>query len=361
LKDFPLTTNGKVDRKALPDADIALQQQAYVAPTTDTEHALCEIWQEVLGIERVGINDDFFSIGGNSLLVTRLVYEINQRLSSQLSVRNIFEYPELGQLSNLLVSLNAESNDETYILCNNAFNESLPTFFLLPPLAGEWGDVNAIEKAAKQRFNLVMIQQYCADMTNRESVCDYFIKQIKTFNIDGPIIIGGYSQGGVWAYDVAKQLYSSGMDIAQVVILDSLAPGNFDNLANDEITEIVGSQLRRANVLIERELSLSLDSIKIDLQRSLPSMPEAYINQLVERINFADRNMTLSRTVEFDKAVELPVVYFATNKNSELDINLKSWEENNKLMRIIEVPVDHNNMLTAPYVDTLFTQIIDNI
>jgi len=361
LEKFPLTPNGKVDRKLLLDIDIISQQQSYIAPKTIIEKELCDIWQEVLGIEQVGLTDNFFSLGGHSLLATRLTYEINKRLSSQLSVRNIFEYPVLGQLSASLVLLSEETGDEKYILCNNTFDESIPTFFLLPPVAGEWGDVTALEEAAKQRFNLVLVQQYCADMSSKQSVCDYFIKQIETFSIDGPIIIGGYSQGGVWAYEVAKQLLLSGVDISQVVILDSLAPGNFDNLADDEITEIVDSQLRRANIPIERELSLSFGTLMVDLQRSLPSMPEDYINQLVERINFAARNTQLSSAVAFDKSIQLPLVYFLTNETTGLDKKLEVWQENNDLMRVIEVPVDHNNMLTSPYVDTLFTHIIDNI
>ncbi|WP_268745678.1 non-ribosomal peptide synthetase, partial [Cellvibrio mixtus] len=67
LAQWPLTANGKVDRKALPEADMGLQQGSYVAPGTETEQLLAEVWQEVLGIERVGVTDNFFHLGGHSL------------------------------------------------------------------------------------------------------------------------------------------------------------------------------------------------------------------------------------------------------------------------------------------------------
>ncbi|TMN74837.1 non-ribosomal peptide synthetase, partial [Pseudoalteromonas maricaloris] len=73
LEALPLTANGKVNVKALPEPDIGLSRAEYVAPKSDTERALCSIWQQVLEVERVGIMDNFFQLGGHSLLATKLV------------------------------------------------------------------------------------------------------------------------------------------------------------------------------------------------------------------------------------------------------------------------------------------------
>jgi len=90
LEQLPLTANGKVDRKGLPKPEMALQQQAYVAPRTETEQLLCELWQEVLGIERVGVTDNFFALGGHSLLATKLKVKIYEVFNVNLELRAFF-------------------------------------------------------------------------------------------------------------------------------------------------------------------------------------------------------------------------------------------------------------------------------
>ena len=78
LDAFPLGPNGKVDRKALPEPETSLGQETIVAPNTDTEALLTRIWAEVLRVDRVGIHDDFFDIGGDSLLTFQVIAKANQ-------------------------------------------------------------------------------------------------------------------------------------------------------------------------------------------------------------------------------------------------------------------------------------------
>src|SRR5690606_28846371 len=80
LSSFPLTINGKLDKRSLPDPDFSLSGEEYTAPTTETEAALCRIWQEVLGVEKVGITDNFFRIGGNSILAIQASHRMSKVL-----------------------------------------------------------------------------------------------------------------------------------------------------------------------------------------------------------------------------------------------------------------------------------------
>ncbi|NEO42625.1 MAG: amino acid adenylation domain-containing protein [Moorea sp. SIOASIH] len=99
LSQLPLTPNGKVDRKALPVPDMASSVSTeYVAPQTETQKVLAEIWAEVLGIEKVGIHDNFFDLGGHSLMATQVVSRVRQGLSVELSVSKLFENPTIKQL-----------------------------------------------------------------------------------------------------------------------------------------------------------------------------------------------------------------------------------------------------------------------
>ncbi|MCP5015978.1 MAG: amino acid adenylation domain-containing protein [Ketobacter sp.] len=97
---WPLTPNGKVDRKALPDPDAAVADlQVYVAPRNATEQQLVAIWQEVLQRTNIGVQDNLFDVGGNSLLATRIVSRIKKQFQIPLSVRELFVAPTIAELS----------------------------------------------------------------------------------------------------------------------------------------------------------------------------------------------------------------------------------------------------------------------
>ncbi|WP_374089709.1 AMP-binding protein [Methylomicrobium lacus] len=100
LEDMPLNANGKLDRKRLPAPEIGEQlSNSYVAPRTGTETSLADIWQDVLGIEKVGVEDDFFELGGHSLLATQLVSRIARHFAIELPLRSIFEAPNVAALA----------------------------------------------------------------------------------------------------------------------------------------------------------------------------------------------------------------------------------------------------------------------
>jgi len=106
LESLPLTPNGKVDRRALPAPDEGdLARGTYVAPRTELERRLCEIWAELLGVGRVGITDGFFDLGGHSLLATRVVSRVRAELGRELPLRALFEHPTVGELCDALPEL----------------------------------------------------------------------------------------------------------------------------------------------------------------------------------------------------------------------------------------------------------------
>ncbi|MBV1920605.1 MAG: amino acid adenylation domain-containing protein, partial [Pseudomonadales bacterium] len=100
---LPITPNGKVDKKALPvpSAD-AYQVSEYVAASNDVEQALADIWQDVLALPQVGIHDDFFDLGGHSLLVTKVSSRIKEKLSIELPLRTLFEVPTIAALAEII-------------------------------------------------------------------------------------------------------------------------------------------------------------------------------------------------------------------------------------------------------------------
>jgi FkbM family methyltransferase len=106
LEEMPRTPNGKIDRRALPSPREAAahRERHYVAPQLDSERALAEVWQEVLGVERVGLDENFFELGGTSLLLVQLRSRIQQRLGHEVALVDLFRYPTVGSLDEHLRS-----------------------------------------------------------------------------------------------------------------------------------------------------------------------------------------------------------------------------------------------------------------
>jgi acyl carrier protein len=100
LACFPTLPNGKVDRKALPTPTAEdWNSVAFVAPRTETEHVLAAIWADMLKQAQVGVYDNFFALGGHSLLVTELIFRLQAALGLEIGVRTIFEHPTIAELA----------------------------------------------------------------------------------------------------------------------------------------------------------------------------------------------------------------------------------------------------------------------
>jgi len=110
LPTLPLTSNGKLDRRALPAPDYAQQvgAQTYQPPRTETEAGVAGIWTEVLGLERVGVEDNFFAVGGHSLLATQVVSRVRQHFQVELPLRTLFESPTVAALARVIEQMRGE-------------------------------------------------------------------------------------------------------------------------------------------------------------------------------------------------------------------------------------------------------------
>lgn len=117
LEQMPLTPNGKIDRKRLPEPDpnLRLEERAYVAPRTKIEETIAGMWTELLGVERVSVNDGFFELGGDSLLISRLVAKIHTVFDVNLPLKSIFLAPTLRNIAAAVKAQRAVKNDQSYV------------------------------------------------------------------------------------------------------------------------------------------------------------------------------------------------------------------------------------------------------
>ncbi|WP_189457591.1 non-ribosomal peptide synthetase, partial [Aquimarina muelleri] len=115
LDEMPLTSNGKLNKKSLPEPDSSdLSTQVYVAPRNETELQLVKIWKELLGVEQIGIYDNFFELGGDSIISIRLISKINETFDKHIQLRDLFNYSNIQGFSDSV--LNVDTYDGTYDL-----------------------------------------------------------------------------------------------------------------------------------------------------------------------------------------------------------------------------------------------------
>ncbi|MFC3926350.1 phosphopantetheine-binding protein, partial [Clostridium punense] len=108
LEKMPLTANGKLDRRALPEPNLDATLTEYEAPRNAVEETLAKLWSEILGVEKVGINDNFFDLGGHSLKATILMSKIHKELNKEVPLKKLFKSPTIKELGKYIES--AEEN-----------------------------------------------------------------------------------------------------------------------------------------------------------------------------------------------------------------------------------------------------------
>ena len=243
LGAFPLTPNGKIDRPALPPPSKCLSGRSLVQPRNPLETALAAIWAELLGVTPIGIADDFFDLGGHSLLVARLLLRIEQLYGKRLTMAAVFQAPTIHQLAALLEDPNPSAPQ---IIPVQPLGE-LPPFFCIGagpvfrPLATHLGT---------DRPFLSLMPTLLPELAGRptpprlEEIAASLTQRILDYQKTGPYYIGGWSASGVAAYETARQLMEQGREVALLVLFDTANPFRQSSAVKEERLHRQGSRLR---------------------------------------------------------------------------------------------------------------------
>ena len=206
LDALPLTPNNKVDRKALPRPVETgpAPGRAYAAPRTPTEELLAAIWADVLKVERVGIHDHFFEMGGNSLMVLRLISRIRKDLDVTLPLNVVFQAPTIEQMSAVL---SAEmSGDSAGPLPSRNGTRDTPFFCL------SWGPTLADHVGGYPVYPLDLDPAELSAITSIEEPASHLIERLRGLQPEGPYLLGGFCRMGVLAFEMAQQLLAQGQE-----------------------------------------------------------------------------------------------------------------------------------------------------
>ena len=218
LDALPLTSSGKVDRKALPSPTFAEEERAHVAPRNATEETLASIWSAVLGVERIGVEDDFFELGGHSLLATRAVARIRKELGVKVSVRDLFESPTIAQLAIALVAESRPSQPTPLVRLQTGRGPRLVCVHELS------GDVSAYQALAREldgwSVDGVRARDLDLVVTDIPRLAAHYVDALLP-TLDAPFYLCGWSAGGLIAFEMAEQLTARGRPPAALFLLDT--------------------------------------------------------------------------------------------------------------------------------------------
>jgi thioesterase domain-containing protein/acyl carrier protein len=229
LDTIPLTSNGKIDKKALPDFNAEEQiKDQYVAPRTDSEKTLVRIWEDVLKINNVGITHNFFDLGGHSLLAVQIVNQIKKETGKILPISILFQHSNIE-------SLNAFLNQDE--------NDTVKEFEALVPIkpSGSKMPIYFIHGVGLNVMNFADLAMYLdpeqpvfglqalglggnfPPITDLSEIAKIYVSEVIKHNPTGPYAIVGYSLGGFIAVEMKKQFELMGKELKVLAIIDTFA------------------------------------------------------------------------------------------------------------------------------------------
>ena len=231
LDRFPLTPNGKIDRKALPRPDARPSNASeFAQPATETENALSDIWRRALGLECVGLHDNFFELGGHSLLAVRVIAEIKKRLNVRVSTPQFFQNPTIGQLAR---SLEPERRVPLgpRVLSLKPGRAGPPIYFIgagpveiqIAKFMGEDRPIFGTDAPLPIAWRRALTSANRAEWPTMAQLGALHGEAVRAHAGTSPCVIAGYSFQGKVVIEAARALQREGGRLATVLLIDSNA------------------------------------------------------------------------------------------------------------------------------------------
>ncbi|MFN8578575.1 MAG: amino acid adenylation domain-containing protein [Candidatus Sericytochromatia bacterium] len=343
----------------------------YLAPETELEKTICEIWQETLGIEKVGVTDNFFELGGDSLNLASIKLKIENKLNIELPMNIIFQGSTIKDLVKFLDSylskdikeikedrvlieennnvIDTNEQDEKLIVALKTTGNKTP-FFCVHAISGTSFPFTDLAKNFEKDHPFYAIQAQGLSsnkipINNLKEMASLYIKEIKKIQSQGSYIIGGWSFGAIVALEIAQQLKSNGDNVEKLIIIDMQAPSldESENLSQmelkqDDLKEIFFNDMKKLfgdNVDIENpDIARLFKIFQSNIQASKTYIANNY-----------------SGKVELFKASE--------GIFKETGANYLRWSEISESVNIYNIKGDHYTILKSEEFFNKLNSIID--
>ena len=221
LNRIPLLLNGKIDRKSLPTEEIVGTRDSdeYSSPRNKQEFDLVALWELVLNVKQIGIHDNFFDLGGNSMNILRVCHRIKQTTGKTISVADIFAHPTIAKISQLLENGNPRTR---YVQKFGGDGDGTPLFFLpgitRNSLAFSGLALLLSEERPCYGLELPQNENGIEPLKSFKELAAHCAQEIRKIQPEGPYNLAGFSFGGIIAHETAFQLES----VSTLFLFDSL-------------------------------------------------------------------------------------------------------------------------------------------
>jgi amino acid adenylation domain-containing protein len=321
LEKLPLTSSGKVNRTALPAPANARAgggvSRMFVAPRTAIEEQLVVMWEEILGVNDVGVTDDFFDLGGHSLLAVRLAAQIEDSYGRRFPVSTLAQTRTIERLA-VMLSMPETSGPSTPLVDLQPAGANRP-FFLVHGIGGEVLSFRRLAHCLAPSQPLYGLRAKGSDSVEEplpdvESMAAYYLDAIRRVAPQGPYLIGGYSSGGTVALEMAQQLRARGEQAALVVLIDADAPPS-DGAARTDLRTGIEYLRNLATWAIDDDFFRAGVTATADRMRSKGRVAYARLQRMVMR-----------ETVPVDIRDALGVWQFPDQHRAFLEVHSRALE-----------------------------------
>jgi amino acid adenylation domain-containing protein len=228
LEAFPLTPNGKVDRKALPDP-VRERSSGHelIAPRTDMEHRLSSTWERELGIHPIGVTDNFFDLGVNSIVAATLFAAIERDLGNNLPLGAIFRAPTIETLAKLIEDGEGASRWTSLVPIQP--NGSRPPIFCIHGGAGTILHLQRLARSLGPEHPFYGLQSrglYGGSSPPRtvQKMASHYLSEMREVHPGGPWLLAGYCFGSLVAFEIAQRLVAAGEEVQLLAMLNGPSP-----------------------------------------------------------------------------------------------------------------------------------------
>jgi aspartate racemase len=382
LDSFPLTQNGKIDRKALPAPSHGHVSSAheFIAPRTETEKKVAAMWAELLKVEQIGIHDDFFDLGGHSLMAIKALSRIREEFDVDLPLATLLQAPTVAQLAALLHK--EDFTPSWSLLVPVRTGGSKPPLFLMHAHGGNVLDYHPLVNHLESDQPVYAFQargldgNIIKDATLEEMAAAY-VAELRSFQPEGPYFLGGFCLGGLLALEAAEQLTAAGQKVALVILVQSIHPEAMDFKPNTHAFKRLWYQMvKRTSLELE---NLSHGRKGYVLERFLHLWDVVRVRTSIAYQNMTGKNLSMSPElsklfffealgVEHKKAMDTyrpapyggDVVVFRASKQLAgliADEHL-GWDRTFRgKLDVCEVPGHQQNLLLEPNVSPLAKEL----
>jgi acyl transferase domain-containing protein/thioesterase domain-containing protein len=259
--------NTIIPPEELPKED-NLEQEDDIAPD-NTERTITKIWMNLLGHSRIGINENFFGLGGNSLMAVRMFSQIEKKFGKRLPLSALYEAPTVSQLASIL--RNEEWTAPWSSLVEIQSGDSSPPLFLVHGAGGNiliYHDL-ALRIGSDQRVYGLQSKGLDIKQTSHtrvEDMASHYLKEIKDIQPQGPYFLGGYCLGGSIAYEMAQQLHEQGQETALLVLLETY---NYSNIKPQSFIDNVYYYIQKVDFHLRNFLGLQSEEKLIFIKEKL--------------------------------------------------------------------------------------------